>query len=356
QKEPKTKPATKLPEEIEEENWFFKLTKYKKEVRNKIESGELKIVPASKIPEVINLIDDAEDVSFSRSASSLGWGIPVPNDPEQIMYVWADALTNYISAIGYAGDTEQFQKLWPAEVHLIGKDILRFHSIYWPAMLLSAGLPLPKAIYVHGFITVEGEKMSKTIGNVVDPFVLIEKYGVEPVRYFLLREIPSVEDGDFSYKKLEERYNGDLANGLGNLVSRVSALVGTHLGGKLSLTHYSIPSNIREVIYETNSRVEVAMHSFKLHEALISIWDLIKYTNIYFDESKPWETLKTNPQHFITMLSNVVVILDAISHMIRPFMPETAEKIPHFFLTKEELDKLPESISISKAQPLFPRI
>src|SRR3989344_1895241 len=210
------------PEKIKEENWFFKLSKYKKEIKERIKSDELRIVPESRKNELLNLLDDAEDVSFSRPSKDLKWGIPVPGDDTQTMYVWADALTNYISAVGYADETEQFKKYWPVDVHLIGKDILRFHALYWPAMLLSAGLDLPKAIYVHGFITVEGEKMSKTVGNVIDPFELIEKYGSDVVRYFLLREIPSTEDGDFSFKKLEDRYNGDLANGLGNLVQRVA--------------------------------------------------------------------------------------------------------------------------------------
>src|SRR3989344_5873060 len=158
------------PEEVKEENWFFKLTKYKKEVKKIIESGEMKIIPETRKQEILNLIDDAEDVSFSRPSKDLKWGIPVPNDETQTMYVWADALTNYISALGYADENPKFEKLWPADVHLVGKDILRFHAMIWPAMLLSAGLPLPKAIYVHGFITVDGEKMSKTIGNVIDPF------------------------------------------------------------------------------------------------------------------------------------------------------------------------------------------
>src|SRR3990167_6752256 len=251
------------PEKIEEENWFFKLTKYKKEVKKKIESGELKIIPETRKQEILNLIDDAEDVSFSRPSKDLKWGIPVPNDETQTMYVWEDALTNYISAIGYAQETEQFKKYWPADVHLVWKDILRFHAMIWPAMLLSAGLPLPKAIYVHGFITVDGEKMSKTIGNVVDPFDLVEKYGKEPVRYFLLREIASNDDGDFSFKKLEDRYNGDLANGLGNLVQRVVVLIDNNLGGEL--IYESEKCKVKSVKLEDYRK---GIEEFKLHDAL----------------------------------------------------------------------------------------
>src|SRR3990167_5128003 len=253
------------PEKVKEENWFFKLSKYKKEIKKLIESDELRIVPESRKKEILNLLDDAEDVSFSRPSKDLKWEIPVPDDETQTMYVWADALTNYISALDYADESLKFEKLWPADVHLVGKDILRFHAMIWPAMLLSAGLSLPKAIYVHGFITVDGEKMSKTVGNVVDPFEAVKKYGAEVVRYFLLREIPSGDDGDFSYKKLEERYNGDLANGLGNLVQRVATLIETDLDGELIYKKENLLSGVPEF-----NKEEIGKHieSFKLHEAL----------------------------------------------------------------------------------------
>src|SRR3990167_9652571 len=260
------------PEKIEEENWFFKLTKYKKEVKKKIESGELKIIPETRKQEILNLIDDAEDVSFSRPSKDLKWGIPVPGDETQTMYVWADALTNYISALGYGGNEEKMD-FWPADVHLVGKYILRFHAMIWPAMLLSAGLPLPKAIYVHGFITVDGEKMSKTVGNVVDPFEAVEKYGVEVVRYFLLREIPSGDDGDFSYKKLEERYNGDLANGLGNLVQRILTLIDNNLDNELIYKTELIQDDVKKLVIEIKEKYEKNIDNFALHEALGNIWE-----------------------------------------------------------------------------------
>ena len=350
-----------LPEEIEEENWFFKLTKYKKEVREKIENGELRIVPESRIKEVLNLIDDADDISFSRSVSNLKWGIPVPNDPEQTMYVWADALTNYISAIGYKDNTEQFQQFWPADVHLIGKDILRFHTIYWPAMLLSAGLPLPKSVYVHGFITVEGEKMSKTIGNVVDPFALIEKYssasspqaGVDAVRYFLLREIPSAEDGDFSYKKLEERYNGDLANGLGNLISRVATLIETSMDGELIYDNSNNELGIMN--YENYDK---AIKEFRLHDALGEVWKTVAKANQYIDEQKPWVQVKENPKEFLETMTSLTAMIHDIAWLLQPFMPETAQKIAQIFgddlLNKEVPDNY--HFVVKRGEPLFPRI
>lgn len=350
-----------LPEEVEEENWFFKLTKYKKEIKKKIENGEFKIVPESRIKEVLNLIDDAEDISFSRPVNSLKWGIPVPNDPEQTVYVWADALTNYISALGYGQEPGQLvangyslmAKYWPANIHLIGKDILRFHAIYWPAMLLSAGLPLPETIYVHGFITVEGEKMSKTVGNVIDPFALVVKYGVEPVRYFLLREIPSTEDGDFSYKKLEERYNGDLANGLGNLVQRVATLVSDKMDGELiyrSTTHNPQPT--------THNNYEKAIGEFRLHDALGEIWKTIADTNKYIDERKPWLEAKESPERFLETMAALVGAIHDVAWLLQPFLPETSQKIAQIFGDDLSNKEIPDEhhFHIKKSDPLFPRI
>ncbi|MCX6719671.1 MAG: methionine--tRNA ligase, partial [Candidatus Staskawiczbacteria bacterium] len=211
---------------IEEENYFFKLTKYLSQIKKVIESDEIKIIPESRKGEVLNMIAQGlEDVSFSRVKEKY-WGWPVPDDDSQNLYVWQDALPNYISALGYAEDGEQFKKYWPADVHCIGKDIVKFHAIYWPAMLLSAGLELPKLIFIHGFINVGGQKMSKSLGNVVDPFELVKKYGVDAVRYYLLREVLSTEDGDFTIEKFEQRYNSDLAGGIGNLVARVLGIAG----------------------------------------------------------------------------------------------------------------------------------
>lgn len=341
------------PEEIEEENWFFKLTKYKKEVKNKIESGELKIIPESRIKEVLNLIDDAEDISFSRPVSSLKWGIPVPNDSEQTIYVWADALTNYISAIGYKENEPKFQQFWPADIHLVGKDILRFHAIYWPAMLLSAGLPLPKAIYVHGFITVEGEKMSKTVGNVIDPFVLVEKYGAEPVRYFLLREISSIEDGDFSHKKLEERYNGDLANGLGNLIQRVATLIENNMDGELIYDNKNLELKVPD-----QQNYNKAIKEFRLHDALGEVWKIVAKANQYIGEQKPWLQAKENPKEFLETMTSLVAMIHNVAWLLQPFLPDTVEKIAQIFgddlLNKEILDK--RHFVIQKIKPLFPRI
>src|SRR3989338_4006340 len=226
------------PEKVEEENYFFRLSGYEKEILRMIESDELKILPSSRKNELTSFIKEGlEDFSISRSRERVkNWGIPVPGDDSQILFVWFDALSNYINALGYGGDESKFQEWWennPNKEHLIGKGITRFHAIYWPAVLISAKLKLPSQILVHGYLTIDGEKISKSLGNVVDPFKVVEKYGVDPVRYFLLRDIASGEDGAFSYKQLEERYNGDLANGLGNLIQRVATLVENSLGGEL---------------------------------------------------------------------------------------------------------------------------
>lgn len=352
------------PEKIGEENWFFKLTKYKKEVKKKIESGEMKVVPETRKQEILNLIDDAEDVSFSRPSKDLRWGIPVHGDDTQTMYVWADALTNYISALGYGSSRfnleeeglNLFERFWPADVHLVGKDILRFHAMIWPAMLLSAGLPLPKAIYVHGFITVDGEKMSKTIGNVVDPFEAVQKYGAEVVRYFLLREIPSGDDGDFSYKKLEERYNGDLANGLGNLVQRVVTLIENNLDGELIFDSKKIDSGFKQTWFTLSG--QVYFERFELHKALEQIWKVIDASNQYIDEKKPWVEVKESPEKFLETMTVLVAMIHHISWLLQPFMPETVDKIAKIFGDDLSNKEIPENYKfiVKKGEGLFPRL
>ncbi len=343
------------PEVVKEENWFFRLTKYKNEVRKKIESGALKILPNSKINELLNLLDDAEDVSFSRPMSSLKWGIPVPNDPTQTMYVWADALTNYISALGWDHDGEDFKRYWPADVHLVGKDILRFHAMVWPAMLLSLGLELPKSVYVHGFINVDGQKMSKTIGNVIDPFEVVEKFGPEVTRYYLLREISSTEDGDFSEKKLIDRYNGDLANGLGNLTSRVVTLIGKSLDGELVYKEEYLDTSVALKISEVWADYDKAVENFKLHEALASVWSLIGFADKYMNDRQPWKS--TDPKELLTTMTNLVMILHNITRLLLPFMPSTAEKIMHVLGLEPGVDPVENfKFVVEKSGPLFPRL
>ena len=335
----KCKDHQKEPEIIEEENWFFKLSDYTKEIKAKIESDELQVAPKSRKNEILALINEGlEDISFSRPRENLSWGVPVPNDPKHTMYVWCDALSNYISALGY-GQTRnppaggsKFKRYWPADVHVIGKDILRFHAAIWPGMLLAAKLPLPKTIFVHGFITVGGKKMSKTIGNVIDPFEIVKKYGADALRYYLLREIPSGEDGDFTYEKFEERYNADLAKGLGNLVARVltlaqknSAQGGSASGGKAQIRV------IKNKVFDTNinkieKQIEKLIREFRFNNALSVLWQLIALGNKYIDEKKPW-ALKPESKEFKEIIGSLLFLISDIGILLSPFLPETSEKI-----------------------------
>jgi len=329
----------KEPETIEEENWFFKLSNYTKEIESRIRNNELRIVPESRKNEILALLEEGlEDVSFSRPRKDLDWGVPVPEDDTQTMYVWADALSNYIS--GYGGI-----KAWeehPADVHCIGKDILRFHGAIWPAMLLSANLPLPKNIFVHGFITVDGEKMSKSVGNVIDPFELVKRYGTDAVRYYLLREIPSYEDGDFSYEKFKERYNGDLANGLGNLVSRVATL-----GARFDILEISEP--IDKIIKSQYSPdYEKWFERYGFDKLLIGLWDSIHNLDVIINNDKPW-AIKDEAFLKQKIVQYSISIL-CIADFLKPFLPGTTDKIKDIFSINDSV------LKIKKAEGLFPRL
>ncbi len=324
----------KEPEEIEEENYFFKLSKYTKEIKEKIERNEVKIVPAERKNEILSFVRQGlEDVSFSRPRKDLKWGIPVPDDDSQTVYVWADALVNYLSALGYPGG-ERFKNYWPPDIQFIGKDILRFHAVIWLGMLLSLKLALPKTIFIHGFITVAGQKMSKSLGNVVDPFELVKKYGVDPVRYFLLREIPSTDDGDFTYEKFEQRYNSDLAKGLGNLVARVVTLA-ANASAKPGLAQ----AKLGLVIKKTDKEYQLGLAKFKFNEALITIWDLISFCDRYIEKERPWEERENQKQ----VIGNLLFAVNEIAKLLEPFLPETSKKIL-------------EQLKTKKSKPLFPRI
>ena len=313
------------PELVEEENYFFKLSKYQKELKRIIETGELKIIPETRKNEVLSFIEKGlEDICISRSIERAhGWGIQVPGDSSQIIWVWMDALSNYINAVGYAPDKKKFKEYWPADIHVIGKGISRFHCIYWPAFLLSANLPLPKKIFIHGYLTVGGQKMSKSLGNVIEPFELVKKYGTDAVRYFLLREIPPFEDGDFTYEKFEKRYNSDLASGLGNLVARVINLVTKskiqNLESKIAIKN----SKLKGEINKTWNNWENALDEFKFNEALKVIWDLISFCDKFIEEEKPWQ--KSEKQQ--TAISNLQIAILNIAEMLKPFLPQTSGKI-----------------------------
>lgn len=345
------------PEEIGEENYFFRLSRYAESIKEKIENGEFVIVPEAAKNEMLSLINEGlEDVSFSRPSKDLKWGVSVPDDKEHTMYVWADALPNYLSGIGYGRDDNEsktvFRKYWPADTQVIGKDILRFHAAIWPGMLLSAGLPLPKVLFVHGFISVGGEKMSKTVGNVVDPFPLIRKYGADAVRYFLLREIPSTRDGDFTYEKFEERYKSDLAKGLGNFTARVVNLGARHIKGEISLQE---SARTKKIIVDTWKKYHKTIGDFRFDEALQTIWELISYGDKFVDSTRLWELPEKDSKKFTSYISELCVVLANVAALTQPFLPQASTLIAKQ-LGIEIGDKKAWRFRLKRGKPLFPMI
>jgi len=332
----------KEPEILEEENYFFRLTKYIPQIKEIIEKEKLIIVPLSRKNEVLGLINQGvKDISISRPKETLKWGVPVEGDNSQVIYVWFEALCNYLSGLGYPFDEEKFRRYWPADIHCLGKDILRFHTILWPAMLLSANLPLPKKIFVHGYLTIEGQKLSKSLGKTVDPFDLAKKYSSEALRYYLLREFPATEDGDFSVRRLEERYQADLANGLGNLTARILTL-----SEKAQLTGQDKYEGdfLKENLTLIQKKYTRALEEINFREALEAIWEFIGLCDEYLEKNKPWELIKTNQDKFKKVLKELLGALKEIAFLLKPFLPVTSEKI----LAQIEQNK--------KTELLFPRL
>ena len=327
---------------IEEETYFFRMSKYQKQLLKQIKANKEFIIPESKRNEILNRLKaPLQDLSISRKTVS--WGIPFPLEKKYIIAVWPDALINYLTTIDYPN--EKSKKFWPADLHIIGKDIIWHHSVIWGSLLLSLGLPLPKTIFVHGFITVSGQKMSKSLGNVIGPFELVKKYGTDPVRYFLLREIPPTEDGDFTYEKFEARYNSDLAKGLGNLVARVMKLAEKSKVKSQSVPYgesqatTKIQVKIQKAIDKTQRDYRKTLEEFKFNEALISVWELIGFCDRYIEKERPWEKSKKQKE----VINNLLLIIGEIAKLLEPFLPETSEKILKQLKTK-------------KSKPLFPRI
>ena len=324
----------KKPELVEEENYFFKLSKYQKRLIELIDSDKYKIIPKKRKNEALSFIKEGlEDFSISRSKErAKGVGVPVPGDNSQKVYVWMDALNIYQTGTGFGYNDKLWKKWWPADLHIIGKDIIRFHAIYWPALLMSAKLPLPKKLLVHGFITSGGRKMSKTLGNVIDPYEMIEKYSAEALRYFLLSQIPTQDDGDFTKKHFEEVYQSDLANGLGNLVARTAGLAkNTTLQVK----------NTQDLTF--SKTVISAVEKYELDKALAHIWNEIRKANIFINKQAIWGLKGSQKQ---TALANLVSRIRQIAQDLKPFLPKTAEKIENQF-------KSPE---IKVQESLFPRL
>ncbi len=310
-------------EKLEEDNYFFKLSKYAPKIKQAITKDELKIFPETRKNEILSVINAGlEDISISRPKDKISWGIPVPGDPTQVMYVWFEALLNYITVLGYP-EHKDFKDFWPAACQIIGKDILRFHAAIWPGILLGLGAPLPRIIYVHGFLTVDGKKISKSAANGIHPKEIVDKYGADTFRYYFLRHVPSYEDGDFSWDKLEASYNNELANSLGNAVQRTATIILKHQKGVIG----DIPPAKHDL-----RQYNEALETCRFDRALDEIWEQVHGLNQYIDEEKPWEIAKTDDQdHLREVLANQVSELLEIADMLEPFLPETAGKIQATF-------------------------
>jgi methionyl-tRNA synthetase len=322
-------PNTEL-QKVSEENYFFKLGNYQEKLLELIESNTLRIIPETRKNEVVAFIKAGlEDLSISRStARARGWGVPVPGDESQVMYVWVDALSNYITALGYADDTAQFEKFWKNaddSVHAIGKGITRFHAVYWPAFLLSAGIPLPKTLLVHGYVTVNGQKMSKSVGNVVDPAALAEEYGAEAFRYFIAREVSQFEDSDFTSDRFAETYEANLVNGLGNQVARIMKLAETHLTEPVPEAIVVLDAG------ELQTPFSAALDAFNIQAAADLVWEHIGKADAYIQETQPFRLVKSEDpaekEKGIEIIRKLVRHAAEIAVHLRPILPDTAAKI-----------------------------
>ncbi|MBI4125226.1 MAG: methionine--tRNA ligase, partial [Deltaproteobacteria bacterium] len=343
------------PKWLKEENYFFKLSKYQDRLLQHIQKHPEFILPAVRRNEILRVIEGGlKDISVSRS--TVTWGIPVPFDKKHVVYVWFDALINYMTGVGFSSRPATFKKWWPADCHIIGKDITRFHCVIWPAMLMSAGLPLPKCVFGHGFVYLKGEKMSKTLGNVITPMEIADVYGADALRYYLLRTSSFGADGDFAWEDFIRRYNGDLANGLGNLVSRTATMVEQYLGGRVEkqgTTDYGLRTT--DLKKKIEAALDLKSGDVEFHTALAAIWEVIAEADKYINEKKPWEVAKRGPwtvdqglgtNKLEEVLHHVVESIWEIANALKPFLPATSEKIlKQFGKTK-----------IQKAPALFPRI
>ncbi|MFH1681844.1 MAG: methionine--tRNA ligase [Candidatus Eisenbacteria bacterium] len=358
------------PDRIEEENFFFRLTRYRDALLDHIARNPSFILPEIRRNEIVNVLESGlVDVSVSRS--SQGWGIPLPADPSHVVYVWFDALINYLTSAGFPEDSATFDRYWPADLHVIGKDITRFHCIIWPAMLLSAGIELPKTVYAHGFISVEGRKLSKSLGNVVDPRAMVERYGADTVRYYLLREVSFERDGDFSAGQLVGRHNADLANDLGNLLNRTAGMTRKYLGESFPAPRAGEDDGeLRALAAGVTERYASAMDRLEFHNALSAVWDLVRRANRYIEESAPWKLAKdpSRADRLETVLYNVLESLRVVSVLVSPVMPAKAEELARAigiergageFRFDSDLrwrDAPGDGRALRVLQPLFPRI
>ena len=331
-----------VPDVVEEENYFFRLSRYQDRLAALIREGDLRIIPETRRNEAYSFVARGlEDFSISRTRNrARGWGVEVPGDPNQVMYVWFDALTNYITALGYASNEDRYRRFWqdsPNRVHAIGKGILRFHAIYWPAMLMSAGVPIPSTIFVHGYLTIDNQKISKSLGNVVDPVDLVGRYGPDAVRYWLLREVPPTDDADYTRDKLERRYTADLANDLGNLLNRSVNMLHRYRDGIVPVpgSSSSEGEDLMRIASGIAGRLRASMgDEYDPQSALVAIWEIVVRANRYAQETAPWNLAKAErageagaSQQLETALYHLAEALRLIGEAVRPFLPVTAERI-----------------------------
>ncbi len=355
-------------EKMQEESYFFKLSKYQDWWLQFIEENPNFIQPASRRNEMINFVKQGlEDLCITRT--TFDWGIPVPFDKKHVVYVWFDALLNYLTGIKYGTDDAMFNKFWPASLHLVGKEIVRFHTIIWPIMLKAMGVELPQKVYGHGWLVIDGDKMSKSKGNVIDPLVLIDEFGADAIRYFLLREIVFGNDGNFSRDALITRINSDLANDLGNLLHRTVSMIEKYHGGVVTNTGVieAVDEDLMALVKTTAENFEKDMDAMEINSAIKGVWALISRANKYIDETAPWILAKDEAKaaRLQTVMYNLAETLRVVAILVAPFIPSTSPKIytqlglevpAEFLLTDAEFGKIADGTKVQKGEPLYPRI
>ncbi|WP_350333989.1 methionine--tRNA ligase [Coralliovum pocilloporae] len=351
---------------VEEESYFFRLSAYQDKLMEHYANHPDFIGPSERRNEVASFVKGGlKDLSISRT--TFDWGIPVPGDEKHVMYVWVDALTNYLTATGYPDqESDGYKTFWPADVHVIGKDIVRFHAVYWPAFLMSANLPLPKRVFGHGFLFNRGEKMSKSVGNVIDPHALIEEYGLDQVRYFFLREVPFGQDGNYSHEAIVNRTNADLANDLGNLAQRSLSMIAKNLGGEMpELT--SLSEADQAILAAADAilpKCREALESQALHHALSAIWSVVAEANRYFAGEEPWALKKTDPERMATVLGVTAEVVRKVGILAQPYIPGSSSRLldclavgedQRSFAHLDETGRVPAGTVLPKPSPVFPR-
>jgi methionyl-tRNA synthetase len=352
---------------VEEESYFFKLSAYQQKLIDLYTSVPDFVLPKERLNEVASFVKGGlQDLSISRT--TFDWGIKVPGNPKHIMYVWVDALTNYITAAGFPDDqSPKFKRYWPADLHVIGKDIVKFHAVYWPAFLMSAGIEVPRRIFSHGFLFNRGEKMSKSVGNVVDPFTMTDAYGVDQFRYFFLREVPFGQDGNYSHEAIVNRINADLANDLGNLAQRSLTMVNKQLGGKLPQPG-SFSDNDKTILAAADAMIGTAREHMKtqqLHQVLNAMWAVVADANRYFAGEAPWALAKTDPARQGTVLYVTAEVIRQVAILCQPFIPTSAGKLLDILgipANERGFDRLGDAgkriasgVALPAPAPVFPR-